>query len=126
MMNMNSAELVKADLMAAHVDRAAQILDLELMDRIDLHGPIAVALAACAARPYLSGPCRLPFIERGAGDNSRGAHHIEHARGKAEQEKYDEPPGRDAEPAVDQPAEAGTDQHACNEFAGEPKALGVA
>ena len=47
--------------------------------------------------------------EHGACNDPRGTHHIEHARGKAEQEKYNEPPGRNAEPAVDQPAEAGTD-----------------
>src|SRR5512135_1709397 len=47
--------------MAAQIEQRPEILDLELVDRIDLHGPIAdCALAACAARPYLSGPCPVP------------------------------------------------------------------
>ena len=50
-------------------------------------------------------------------DNSGGAHHVEHTRDEAEQKKYNEPPGRNTEQAVDEPAEAGTDQHARNEFA---------
>ena len=69
---------------------------------------------------------RRPITQRGAGNDSRGAHHVEHARGKAEQEKYNEPPGRDAEQTIDEPAKAGPDQHAANEFAGEPEAPGVA
>ena len=68
-------------------------------------------------------PCRHRVLAR---DHSGGAHHIEHARDEAEQKKYDKPPGRDAEQPVDQPAEAGADQHACNEFAREPEAPGVA
>src|SRR5690348_979849 len=76
--------------------------------------------------------CALPIffggaaVKRTARHDPRGAHHIEHACGKAEQNKGDEPPGRNAEPAVDEPANAATDQHACNEFAREPEASGVA
>src|SRR5262249_19940670 len=44
----------------------------------------------------------------------------------AEQKKHRKSPGRNAEQAIDQPADAGTDQDACNEFAGEAKAPGVA
>src|SRR5437763_7824943 len=113
--------------MAAQIEERHEIFDLELVDRIDLHSPIAdCALAACAARPLLVWALPGAVIERGAGDEARGAHHVEHARGQAEQQEYDQPPGREAEPAVEQPADAGTDHDACNEFAGEPKALGVA
>src|ERR1700741_2936521 len=69
---------------------------------------------------------RRPVSHRGAGNDSGGAHHIEHTRDEAEQKKYNEPPGRDTEQPVDQPADAGTDQHASNEFAREPEAPGVA
>src|ERR1700730_191479 len=69
---------------------------------------------------------RRVAARRRAGSDSRGTHHIEHARDEAEQKKYNEPPRRDTEQPVDKPAEAGTDQHASNEFAREPKALGVA
>src|SRR5215831_8579277 len=69
---------------------------------------------------------RRPITQCGAGNDSRGAHHIEHARDEAEQKKHNEPPGRDTEQPVDQPADAGTDQHASNEFAREPEAPGVA
>src|SRR5579863_71907 len=69
---------------------------------------------------------RAGVVKRGARNEPRGAHHIEHARGKAEQEEYNQPPGRDAEPAVDEPADAGADHNARNEFAREPEAPGVA
>src|ERR1700751_1984553 len=47
--------------MAAQIEERPEILDLELMDRIDLHSPIAdFAFAGCASRPYLSGLCRVP------------------------------------------------------------------
>ena len=45
---------------------------------------------------------------------------------KPSREKHNQPPRRDTEPAVDKPAEAGTDEHACNQFAREPKAPGIA
>src|ERR1700758_1894633 len=67
-----------------------------------------------------------PVSHRGAGNDSGGAHHIEHARDEAEQKKKNEPPGRDTEQPVDQPADPGSDQHASNEFAREPEAPGVA
>src|SRR6516162_675983 len=66
------------------------------------------------------------IAQRRTGSDSRGAHHIEHARDEAEQQKYNEPPGRDTKQPVDQPTEAGTDQHTANEFAREPEAPGVA
>jgi hypothetical protein len=96
------------------------------MDRVDLHGLIDFQRLQqrCAGLPVPTVPGA--FVKRGARDEPRGTHDVEHARGKAEQEKNDEPPGRDAEPAIDEPANAGPDHDACNEFAGEPKALGVA
>src|SRR5579872_5392924 len=69
---------------------------------------------------------RSVVVQPGAGDDSRGAHHVEHARDEAEQNKNNEPPWRDAEQPVDQPADAAADQHASNEFAREPEAPGVA
>ena len=65
-------------------------------------------------------------VQTGACHDARRTHHIEHAGDKAEQQKYNEPPRRYTEYAIDTPAEAGTDQHAGNEFAREPKAPGVA
>jgi len=61
-----------------------------------------------------------------AGDDSRGAHNVEYARHEAEQKEYNEPPRRDAEQAIYEPAKTSPDQHAANEFAGEPEAPGVA
>ena len=61
-----------------------------------------------------------------AGDDSCGAHHVEYARNEAEQKEYNEPPRRDAEQAIYEPAKTGPNQHAANEFAGEPEAPGVA
>src|SRR5262249_42088652 len=146
-----------------------QIVDLELVDRIDRHDFIVVRRAICRAmrqvilqvilnvtsnatskitsNATLPAPTRRtsllvllptllrarrkvarrrPITDRRAGNDRRGAHHIEHARDEAEQKKDNEPPGRDTEQPVDQPADAGTDQHASNEFAREPKAPGVA
>src|SRR5580693_4178046 len=65
-------------------------------------------------------------IQAGACRDARGTHHIEHAGGKAEQQENNEPPRRNTETAIDEPAEAGTDQNAGNEFAREPKAASVA
>src|SRR5262249_9147139 len=48
--------------------------------------------------------------------NPRRAHHIKHTRSEAEQEKYGEPPRRNAEPAVDEPTEAGSDDNGSNKF----------
>jgi hypothetical protein len=88
----------------------------------------AVSLAAAILRRgaglFPPGPPGA-VIKRGARDEPRGAHYIEHARGKAEQEEYHKPPGRAAEPAIDEPAETGTDHNACDKFAGEPEAPGV-
>src|SRR5487761_81222 len=90
-------------------------------------GLICIVVCRHAPQRKLSFPVPAEaLIEPSAGHDSRGAHHVEHARGKAEQQKYNQPPRRDAEPAVDEPAEAGADRHACNEFAREPEALGVA
>src|SRR5262249_57090619 len=68
----------------------------------------------------------VTVVERRARHETGGTHHIEYARGKAEQKKHRKSPGRNAQQAIDQPADAGTDQDACNEFAGEAKAPGVA
>src|ERR1700733_712676 len=87
---------------------------------VSLAGPV---LRRCAGLFSPGPPGRV--IKRGARDEPRGTHYVEHARGKAEQEEYHEPPGRDAEPAVDEPAETGTDHNACDKFAGEPEASGV-
>ena len=105
-----------------------RFFDLELMDRIDLHGAFGVeCVCSFGGSAGLIFPVfRAGVVKRGARNEPRGAHHIEHARGKAEQEEYNEPPGRDAEPAIDEPADAGTDHDARNEFAREPEALGVA
>ena len=116
------------DVMAAHADHRHQVLDLKLVDRIDLHGAFGVeCVCSLGGSAGLFFPVfRAGVVKRGARNEPRGSHYIEHARGKAEQEKYNEPPGRDAEPAVDEPADAGTDHDARNEFAREPEALGVA
>src|SRR6516225_1492884 len=116
----------ETDLMTAQIEERPEIFDFELMDRIDLHGPNRrLRLAACAAGlPVRALPGAV--TDRGGRDEARGAHDIKHARGEAEQDEYNQPPGRDAEQAIDQPTNTGTDHDACNEFAGETKSLSVA
>src|SRR6266571_2832613 len=48
----------------------------------------------------------------GAGSEARGAHHVEHARGEAEQQEHDQPPRRDVKPAIEQPAHQSSKEHA--------------
>src|SRR3984957_821965 len=70
--------------------------------------------------------CRRTVSLGSAGHHSRGAHHVEHARREAEQEKYNEPPRRDTEQTIDEPAKTSPNQHAADQFAGEAEAPGVA
>src|SRR5262245_25291434 len=60
----------------------------------------------------------------GIAGQPRGTHHVEHARGEAEQQEYDQPPRRDVQPAVEQPADQGSDQHAADELGREPETAG--
>src|SRR6202035_4935020 len=113
----------KRDLTTAQVDQGHHVVDLKLMNRIDLHDLVTVALKAPIASFLV---LVLAAIQAAACHDARRTHHIEHAGSKAEQQKYNEPPRRYTEQAIDAPAEAGTDQHAGNEFAREPKAPGVA
>src|SRR5262249_32529477 len=53
-----------------------------------------------------------------------GAHHVHHAHAEAQQQEHDHAPGRDMEPAVDQPAHQGPDEHASHELGRKPKAAG--
>ena len=48
-------------------------------------------------------------------------HHIDDAGGKTEQQEYDQPPRRDAEPAVEPPADAGADENAGDQLGREPE-----
>ena len=80
-----------------------------------------------------SAPPRLALIVSGCPDRRVNCprqlprtHNIEHTRRKAEQKENRQPPRRSAEPPIDEPAETGADHNTCNEFAGEPKAPGVA
>src|SRR6185295_676637 len=80
-------------------------VDFKLMNRI-------------GHRPWLSN-----LSSRPAGD-ARGAHHVDDAGGKAEQEKHDHPPWRDSEPTVERPADERADQDTGNKLGGEAEAAG--
>src|SRR4029077_20354530 len=47
-------------------------------------------------------------------------YHIEHAGGETEQQEHDQPPRRDAEPAVEPPADQGADEDAGDELGRKP------
>ena len=83
-------------------------MDFKLMNRI-------------GHRPWLS--ATLWSVARWLG-NTRGAHHVDDAGGKAEQEKYDHPPWRDSEPTVERPADERADQDTGHKFRGETEAAG--
>src|SRR5512140_3916033 len=53
------------------------------------------------------------------------AHHVEYPGGKAEQQKYDQPPRRNPQPAVEQPADDRAYNHACDQFGRHAKAAGI-
>ena len=61
----------------------------------------------------------LSAVRRAGG--ARGAHHVEHACREAEEQEHDQAPRRDVEPAVEQPAHQGPDQHAADELGREPE-----
>jgi len=109
------------------MEQRHEIVDLKLMDRIDSHEVIAAGrrTSRSGLRSLLPTSRRTVSLSP-AGDDSRGAHNVEYARHEAEQKEYNEPPRRDAEQAIYEPAKTGPNQHATNEFAGEPKAPGVA
>jgi len=72
-----------------------------------------------------SGRVIVPTVRRTAGiapwrDACR-PDHVHHTGRKAEQQKHDQPPGRDSEQPVKRPADAGTDHDPSYEFASEPK-----
>src|SRR5262249_34048180 len=48
-------------------------------------------------------------------------HHVENPRGEAEQQKHDHSPRRDPKPAIEQPADGRTDDHAGNELGRKAK-----
>jgi hypothetical protein len=108
--------------MTAHGHDRQEILNLELFDRIDLH---RLDLRTSYGLSAVSIPCRA-VIESVVRYDSRRTHHVEDAGSKAEQKKYYQPPRRNPEQPVDQPAETGADQHACNKFTREPEASRVA
>ena len=53
---------------------------------------------------------------------ARRPHHIDYAGGKAEQQEYDEAPGRSRQQAIETPAESRSDKYTRNQFGGEAKA----
>src|SRR5260221_6020606 len=53
--------------------------------------------------------------------HARRPHHIDHAGGKAEQQEYDEAPGRSRQQAIESPAESRPDKNTRNQFGGEAK-----
>src|SRR5215831_12814746 len=75
-----------------------------------------------------SGPSSIPRGQRGpfsfrtgraqcvVRDHTRRPHHVENPRGEAEQQKHDHSPRRNPKPAVEQPADGRTDDHASNEL----------
>src|SRR5204863_1546667 len=68
-------------------------------------------------------PSLLWLLSRSAG-NTRSAHHVDDAGGKAEQEKHDHPPRRDSEPLVERPADERADQDTGDQFGGETETAG--
>ena len=81
-------------------------------------------------RPSPEASCSLVAVQptfgllsRSAG-NTRSAHHVDDAGGKAEQEKHDHPPRRDSEPLVERPADERADQDTGDQFGGEAEAAG--
>ena len=105
------------DLGVADLGNREQLDDLELVDRIghDLNGPFSCPLRGRRrrpSRPAITWSARQP----------RRAHHIDDAGGEAEQQKDNEPPRRDTQPPIDEPAEAGSDQHRGHQLGREPKA----
>src|ERR1051325_6054611 len=60
-------------------------------------------------------------IRNASGYHSRLAHHVPHARRKAEQCEHEHPPRQGPEPLVDQPAETSPDQHTRDKLGGEPE-----
>ena len=90
----------EGDLVPADVAERRELLDFELMNRIG-HRRICPVVPKL---PRLSRPLARP-----AG-NTGGAHHVEDAGGEAEQEKHDHPPRRNAEPAIERPADERADQ----------------
>ena len=62
---------------------------------------------------------RIQWAARG---HARGAHHIENAGREAEQQKHDHSPGRNPEPAIQQPTKRRANHDGGDEFGREPKA----
>src|SRR5262249_44862649 len=55
---------------------------------------------------------------------SRRAHHVENPGREAEEQKYDHPPRRNSEPAIEKPADCRTDHNPGHELGREPKTPG--
>ena len=110
MIAMYSAELVNAISCPPMWPSGTMLVDFELMNRIGHRRKLPY-------RPVLSS------WSRSAG-NTGGAHHVDDAGGKAEQEKHDHPPRRDSEPLVERPADERTDQDTGDQFGGEAEAAG--
>src|SRR5215831_3562137 len=94
-----------------------KVLDLELVDGI--HERIRPFVAA--ARPARSSSFRTGWPQCVFGNHTRCPHHVENPRGEAEQQKHDHSPRRNPQPAIEQPADGRTDEHAGNELGRKPK-----
>src|SRR5579862_6445332 len=53
------------------------------------------------------------------------AHHVKYPGGKAEQQENDEPPWRNPQPAVEQPADDRPHNHTCDQFGRKSKTAGI-
>src|SRR5262249_57475968 len=65
-------------------------------------------------------PLSVRWIQRVRPDRPRCPHHVENARGEAEQQKYDHPQRRRPEPAVEKPAATGPNQDTSNHLSSQP------
>jgi hypothetical protein len=92
-------------------------VDLKLMDRVAHGGSVLASVFTVTA-------CSLPWSPGSARLRRKPcrSHHIEDARDKAEQEKYNHSPRRNSKQAVDQPPNEGADKHAHHELGRETKA----
>ena len=107
----------ECDLDPADASDRKQVFDLELVDRIHQKGLRRDHAARCR------GSAAILLLRTGRiWSHARCPHHVENTRGKSEQQKHDHSQGRSSEPAVDQPADRGTDQDPRDQLGREPKA----
>src|SRR3990167_6911314 len=104
---MNAAELVKA----------ISVFPILATGKRSMIWNCSIGSAAMGRRCALVGQMSV------ANDTCR-PHHVKNPGGKAKQQKHNEPPRRDPEPAIEQPADYRTHDHARDQFGRQPKTAG--